>query len=93
MPHLARKRPESSPCPQSRAIGMPAKTRSAGSRSAVALVVFKEPCSAGSTQDLACSATTVVVMPPRAENAPVIRMRRGWQHATRSSRILLVAAS
>ena len=26
-----------------------------------------------------CSATTVVVMPPRAVKAPVTRMRRGWQ--------------
>ena len=34
-----------------------------------------------------------VVMPPRAVNAPVTVMRRGWQAATRSSRILLVAAS
>jgi len=40
-----------------------------------------------------CSATTVVVMPPRAVKAPVTVMRRGRQAATRSSRILLVAAS
>jgi len=39
------------------------------------------------------SATTVVVMPPRAVKAPVTRMRRGWHPPTRSSRILLVAAS
>jgi len=38
-------------------------------------------------------ATTFVVMPPRAEKAPVTVMCRGWQAATRSSRILLVAAS
>src|SRR5215471_16275496 len=38
-------------------------------------------------------ATTFVVMPPRAENAPVTVMWRGWHAATRSSRILLVAAS
>ena len=39
------------------------------------------------------SATTVVVMPPRAVKAPVTVMRRGWHAATRSSRILFVAAS
>ena len=35
------------------------------------------------------SATTVVVMPPRAVKAPVTVMRRGPQAATRSSRILV----
>ena len=39
------------------------------------------------------SATTVVVIPPRAVNAPVTVMRRGRQAATRSSRIRLVADS
>ena len=38
-------------------------------------------------------AMTFVVMPPRAVNAPVTVMRRGWHAATRSSRILFVAAS
>lgn len=38
-------------------------------------------------------ATTLVVMPPRAVNAPVTVIRRGWHAATRSSRILFVAAS
>ena len=38
-------------------------------------------------------AMTVVVMPPRAVKAPVTVMRRGWQAATRSSRMLFVAAS
>lgn len=39
------------------------------------------------------SVFTVVVIPPRTEKAPVTVMRRGRQAATRSSRILLVAAS
>ena len=39
------------------------------------------------------SATTVVVMPPRAVKAPVTVMRLGAQTATRSSRMRLVAAS
>src|SRR5436189_6128415 len=38
-------------------------------------------------------AMTLVVIPPRAVNAPVTVIRRGWQAATRSSRILFVAAS
>ena len=33
------------------------------------------------------SAVTLVVMPPLAEKAPTMRMRRGAQAATRSSRI------
>ena len=40
-----------------------------------------------------CSATTVVLMPPRTVKAPVTVMRRGWHAATRSSRIRLVTAS
>ena len=39
------------------------------------------------------SATTDVVMPPRAVKAPVTVMRRGWHTATRSSRMRLVTAS
>jgi len=39
------------------------------------------------------SAVTVVLIPPRTENAPVTFMRRGRQTSTRSSRIWLVAAS
>ena len=39
------------------------------------------------------SATTEVVMPPRAVKAPVTVMRRGWHTATRSSRMRLVTAS
>ena len=39
------------------------------------------------------SAMTVVVMPPRALNAPVTRIDLGRQAATRSFRIPLVAAS
>jgi hypothetical protein len=45
------------------------------------------------SQPRSYSATTVVVIPPRAVNAPATVMRRGWQAATRSSRIWLVAAS
>lgn len=46
------------------------------------------------SQDLfTYSATTVVVMPPRAVKAPVTDIRRGWHTATRSSRIRLVTAS
>ena len=39
------------------------------------------------------SATTDVVMPPRAVKAPVTVMRRGWHTATRSSRMRFVTAS
>ena len=39
------------------------------------------------------SATTEVVMPPRAVKAPVTVIRRGWHTATRSSRMRLVTAS
>jgi len=39
------------------------------------------------------SATTDVVMPPRAVKAPVTVMRRGLHTATRSSRIRFVTAS
>ena len=48
---------------------------------------------ARSQSGFAYSATTVVVMPPRAVNAPVTVIRRGRQAATRSSRIRLVTAS
>lgn len=39
------------------------------------------------------SATTDVVIPPRAVKAPVTVIRRGWHTATRSSRIRFVTAS
>ena len=39
------------------------------------------------------SATTDVVMPPRAVKAPVTVIRRGWHTATRSSRMRFVTAS
>ena len=38
-------------------------------------------------------AVTTVLMPPRTEKSPTTVMRRGWQAATRSSRIWLVTAS
>jgi len=39
------------------------------------------------------SAVTMVVMPPRTEKSPTTVIRRGCRHATRSSRIWLVAFS
>ena len=44
-------------------------------------------------QSASYSATTDVVMPPRAEKSPVTVIRFGLQAATRSSRIWLVTAS
>ena len=38
-------------------------------------------------------AETTVLMPPRTVKSPTTVMRRGWQAATRSSRISLVTAS
>jgi hypothetical protein len=40
-----------------------------------------------------CVAVTTVLMPPRTEKSPTTVMRRGWQAATRSSRIWFVTAS
>ena len=60
-------------------------------------VVFEEYESPGlrtsDDQDFPYVATTFVESPPRAVKAPVTVIRRGRHAATRSSRILLVAAS
>ena len=41
----------------------------------------------GVVEDLSYRTVTSVLMPPRTEKSPTTVMRRGWQAATRSSRI------
>jgi hypothetical protein len=41
----------------------------------------------GIVEDLSYRTVTSVLMPPRTEKSPTTVMRRGWQAATRSSRI------
>jgi len=55
--------------------------------------VYRQPERLPFAHSFVYAAVTAVRMPPRAVKSPTTVIRRGWQAATRSSRIWFVAAS